>query len=162
MAASAVLLGGGFASQWRSVWFPLDRSVGTVSCALMWVMFAPPAAESSRFPGRTSGAASRRRGSPGTQKAPWRLGGTLKTQGHPASSVSSAAESGHLDARQLPGYECLRKCKMGLVLFFSSIGQRKSVCHFFVSVLIPRCGVDPTQFRLPGQFTCVALRGQLK
>ena len=59
----------------------------------------------------------------------------------------------------LPVCECLRKCKMGLVLFFSSIGQRKSVCCFFFSVPVPRCGVDPTQLRLPGQFTWVALRG---
>ena len=91
---SNVFLGGGFASQWRSVWFPLDRSAGRVSCAPMWVMFAPPPAESSRFPGRTSGALPGR----GVHRVHRRLPGDWGE--HPASSVSSAAESGHLDARQ--------------------------------------------------------------
>lgn len=84
-------------------------------------------------------------------------GGSLGTGGNPE-------DLGHLDARQLarPVCACLRKCKMGPGLFFSSVGQSGSVCHFFFSATVPRCGVDAAQFGLPGRFTRVAVRGHLK
>lgn len=92
-------------------------------------------AESGRFPGRTSGA-FRWRGSPGTQEAPWRLG-EHRSPGPPASSVSSAAESGRLDARQLPGCECLRKCKWAWFCSSALLGKGKVSVTSFSQLSFP-------------------------